>query len=241
MQKIRDEIAICIISGGLDSLCVAAYLKEHKNYNIKTLAFSYGQRAIREIKMAEKFSKMLDAEEHQTINMNFMKKLYGDSNALTNEGVRLAQNFNHNIVVPVRNAIFITIAAAWAISCNAKLIAYGAHSDDMHYPDCRPEFIKSIVTSLNLAEADRIKLGLKRKISIWSPSSDGIDKSQLLKVGYGLLGDLIFRSWSCYSNGVKISGKGIVQCGKCESCINRKTAFSKAGIEDKTVYANNRK
>jgi len=196
---------------------------------------------MREITIAEKFSKMLNVEEHQTINMNFMKKLYGDSNALTNEGARLAQNFNYNIVVPIRNAIFITIAAAWAISCNARLIAYGAHSEDMRYPDCRPEFIESIAKSLNLAEADRIKLGLKGKISIWSPSLDGIGKSQLLKVGYEILGDLVFKSWSCYSNGLKIPGKGIVHCGKCESCINRKTAFSKAGIEDKTVYANNRK
>jgi 7-cyano-7-deazaguanine synthase len=229
------------MSGGPDSLCVAAYLKNCKNYEIKTLAFSYGQRAMREIKIAEKFSKMLNAEEHQTINMNFMKKLYGDSNALTNENTRLTENFNYNIVVPIRNAIFITIAAAWAISCNARLIAYGAHSEDMHYPDCRPEFIKSIAKSLNLAEEDRIKLGLKEKISIWSPSLVGMSKSQLLKTGYEILGDLVFKSWSCYSNGLKIHGKGIVHCGKCESCINRKTAFSNAGIKDKTVYANNRK
>jgi 7-cyano-7-deazaguanine synthase len=229
------------MSGGPDSLCVAAYLKNCKNYEIKTLAFSYGQRAMREIKIAEKFSKLLSAEEHQTINMNFMKKLYGDSNALTNENTRLTENFNYNIVVPIRNAIFITIAAAWAISCNARLIAYGAHSEDMHYPDCRPEFIKSIAKSLNLAEEDRIKLGLKEKISIWSPSLVGMSKSQLLKTGYEILGDLVFKSWSCYSNGLKIHGKGIVHCGKCESCINRKTAFSNAGIKDKTVYANNRK
>ena len=241
MQKTKNEIAICIVSGGPDSLCVAAYLKYRKNYEIKTLAFSYGQRAMREIRIAEKFSKMLNAEEHQTINMNFMKKLYGDSNALTNENTRLTENFNYNIVVPIRNAIFITIAAAWAISCNARLIAYGAHSEDMHYPDCRPEFIKSIAKSLNLAEEDRIKLGLKEKISIWSPSLVGMSKSQLLKTGYEILGDLVFKSWSCYSNGLKIRGKGIVHCGKCESCINRKTAFSNAGIKDKTFYANNRK
>lgn len=228
------------MSGGPDSLCVAAYLKYRKNYEIKTLAFSYGQRAMREIKVAEKFSKMLNAEEHQTINMNFMKKLYGDSNVLTNENTRLTENFNHNIVVPIRNAIFITIAAAWAISCNARLIAYGAHSEDKHYPDCRPEFINSIAKSLNLAEEDRIKLGLKEKISIWSPSLVGMSKSQLLKNGYEILGDLVFDSWSCYSNGLNIRGKGIVHCGKCESCINRKTAFNNASIEDKTVYANSR-
>jgi 7-cyano-7-deazaguanine synthase len=170
---------------------------------------------MREIRIAEKFSKMLNAEEHQTINMNFMKKLYGDSNALTNENTRLTENFNYNIVVPMRNAIFITIAAAWAISSNARLIAYGAHSEDMHYPDCKPEFIKSIAKSLNLAEEDRIKLGLKEKISIWSPSLVGMSKSQLLKTGYEILGDLVFKSgllfqWLKIAEGISIVVNAIV-------------------------------
>ena len=54
---------------------------------------------------------------------------------------------------------------------------------DMHYPDCRPEFIKSIAKSLNLAEEDRIKLGLKEKISIWSPSLVGMSKIPAAKNG----------------------------------------------------------
>ena len=33
---------------------------------------------------------------------------------------------------------------------------------------------------------------------------------------------------------VILSGK--MQCGKCESCNNRKIAFTKAKIEDKTKY-----
>ena len=51
----------------------------------------------------------------------------------------------------------------------------------------------------------------------------------LLKKGYNVLGDNIFNTWSCYSNEK-------VQCGKCESCNNRKAAFLEANIEDKTVY-----
>jgi 7-cyano-7-deazaguanine synthase len=77
---------------------------------------------------------------------------------------------------------------------------------------------------------------LKIKISIWSPSLEGISKSELLKLGHEILGDTIFESWSCYSNGKK-THRGILQCGECESCINRKMAFTKAGIEDKTIYA----
>lgn len=237
----RDNTAICIISGGLDSLCVCAYLSEFKKFQIKALTFSYGQRAKREINTARKATKMLGIDDHRIIDINFMKELYGNSNVLTSKNMRISQKFNYNLVVPLRNAIFITIASAWAFSCNAVMIAYGAHANDSRYPDCRPEFAKSIAKSLNLAEIDRINSGLKKRISIWSPSLDGITKSQLVKIGYKLLGDKIFQTWSCYSDGVRIPGNGLVHCGRCESCINRKRAFSKAGIEDKTAYASIRK
>ena len=60
-------------------------------------------------------------------------------------------------------------------------------------------------------------------------NSENISKSDLIKKGYKVLGNEIFKTWSCY-----LSGK--MQCGKCESCNNRKIAFAKAKIEDKTKY-----
>ena len=132
------------MSGGLDSLCTAAYLTK-KNYKLKVLTFSYGQRARHEIVQAKKFSKVLKVSEHKIININFMKKLYGNSNVITNENIDIPSGFRHDIVVPIRNGIFITIAMAWAVSLKAKMIAFGAHSDDKFYPDCRPEFIRSMI------------------------------------------------------------------------------------------------
>jgi len=225
------------MSGGLDSLCTAAFLTK-RNYKLKVLTFSYGQRAKQEILQAKKFSKVLKVSEHKIININFMKKLYGNSNVLTSEKIDIPSAFRHDIIVPIRNAIFITIAMAWAVSLKSNMIALGAHSDDKFYPDCRPEFIRSIANSLNLANIDEIKNDKKAKISIWSPSLDGIGKSKLLKMGYEILGDVIFESWSCYSNGLNDPVKGVIHCGGCESCINRKIAFNKAAIKDKTIYAN---
>lgn len=233
-----EKIAIGIMSGGLDSLCAAAYVKNYKKYTIKIISFSYGQRARREIIQSKKLAKILNSDEYRTVDISFMKELYGNSNVLTNSKFSIPSTFDHSIVVPIRNAVFITIATAWAFSVNADLIVLGAHADDFHYPDCRPKFIQSITNALNAGEEDKIKNGSKRKISIWSPSLEGITKYELLKLGHKLLGDIIFESWSCYTNGKRIH-KDIVQCGECESCINRKMAFSKAGIEDKTIYAKN--
>jgi 7-cyano-7-deazaguanine synthase len=229
--------AVCIISGGLDSVCTAAYLSKEKGYDLYMLTYIYGQRAKKEVQQARKFSKVLKAKDYRIIDISFMKNLYGRTNALTDSKQRLSENFDYSMVVPVRNAIFITIATAWAMSIKANLVAYGAHSGDIHYPDCRPEFIKSITRTLNIAEIDGITSGMRKKITVWSPAMDGMDKSKLLSIGYKIIGDKIFETWSCYSNGVKSSRTNILHCGKCESCINRKIAIRKAGIEDKTHYA----
>jgi 7-cyano-7-deazaguanine synthase len=227
--------AVCIVSGGLDSVCYAASLAG--DYDIYMITFAYGQRASREIERAQHFAKVLKAKDHKVIDISFMKSLYGASNALTDGRQKLSGGFEQNLVVPVRNAIFITIATAWAMSINAKVVAYGAHTGDIpHYPDCRPAFVRAINEALNIAESDGIAAGQRQEVTIMSPAVMGIDKPSLLKIGFKILGDRIFQTWSCYSDGVR-EGKGYIHCGRCESCISRKKAFTTAQIEDKTRYA----
>jgi 7-cyano-7-deazaguanine synthase len=228
---------VCIVSGGLDSVCYAASLAANDGYDLYLLTFAYGQRAEREIKSARYFAKVLKAKDHKVVDMSFMRSLYDRSNALTDSRQELSQEFSHNLVVPVRNAVFLTIAAAWAMSVNAKVVAYGAHTGDTaHYPDCRPAFVSAISKALNTAESDSIISGLRQEIMILSPAIIGLDKSALLRTGFKILGEKIFQTWSCYSDGSKV-GKYYLHCGLCESCINRKDAFTIAQIEDKTRYA----
>jgi 7-cyano-7-deazaguanine synthase len=228
--------AVCIVSGGLDSVCTTASLVK-EGYTIHMITFVYGQRARLEIQAAKRFARILEIEDHRIIDISFMREIYGRTNVITDPNQNIPEDFDYSIVVPLRNAVFVTIATAWAMSIGAELVAYGAHIDDKRYPDCRPTFIKSIAKALNLAEAEGIRSGLRRKITIWSPAIDGIGKSSLLSKGYRILGDKIFDTWSCYSDGVKNKGKNPIHCGKCESCINRKNAITKAGIVDKTCYA----
>ena len=172
---------------------------------------------------------ILGLKEHKIVDISFMKKLYGDTNALTSQKKKVPGKFNYSIVVPIRNGIFLSIATAWAFSINASLVAYGAHTGDKNYPDCRPVFSKQIESSFNQGEIDGIRSGIRKRIQIWSPYKAKLSKKQLLKKGYDVLGDKIFNTWSCYKNGK-------VQCGQCESCNNRKAAFAEADIEDKTIY-----
>jgi 7-cyano-7-deazaguanine synthase len=201
------------------------------------ITFAYGQRAKREIDAARYFAKVLKAEEHRIIDIGFMKELYGRSNALTDGRQKLSKDFAQNLVVPIRNAIFIAIAGAWAMSTDARVVAYGAHSGDVpHYADCRPGFAKAMAEALNIADIDSLKSGQRQKIEVMSPAVQGLGKSDLLKAGHAMLGDRLFKTWSCYSNGVRRAG-AYVHCGACESCISRKKAFTDAQIHDRTRYA----
>ena len=220
--------AICIFSGGLDSISTASYLK-NKGYQLYLLTFNYGQRASNELKVAEEFAKQL-GEEQKIIDISFMKELYDKSNILT-YNASIPSNFDYSIVVPIRNAVFLTIAGAWAFSIHADMITFGAHIDDKNYPDCRNSFVKALEEALNLGEIDGINRGIRKRISIWSPAIEGLSKKDLVKIGYDLLGKDIFKTWSCYANKSK-------HCGICESCINRKKAFREADINDETDYLN---
>lgn len=250
------ESVVCIASGGLDSACYAAMLAQE--HDIYMMTFAYGQRATREIDAARRFAKILGAKEHKLVDISFMKLVYGSTNALTDSRKKLSAEFEQSLVVPARNAIFISIAGAWALSIGASKVAYGAHLGDvMHYADCRPEFARAIEESLNLADEDNIREGARHRVEVMSPAVEGMDKQTLLKTGYKILGSKIFSTWSCYSNGVrkknsrqrkmqgKVQGHGhghghwqqYVHCGRCESCINRKAAFMGAQINDRTRYA----
>ena len=219
--------AIIVFSGGLDSVCTAIHLQSR--FDLYAITFSYGQKANQEITLAKYFAKILKLKEHKIVNIEFMKGLYEKSNVLTNSTMKIPSKFDYSVVVPIRNAVFLSIASAWAFSKNAQLVAYGAHKGDQRYPDCRPFFTRLIEQAFNEGEIDGIKEGLRKKIRVWTPFIAGLSKSDLLKIGYRRLGDEIFKTWSCYAD-TKI------HCGRCESCNNRKAAFLNAGIKDKTKY-----
>ncbi len=159
--------AVVVFSGGIDSISACVYLKP--KYDLYGISF---------LKI---FAKTLGLKDHKIVNIDFMKELYGNTNVLTSEKKKIPGKFNYSIVVPIRNGIFLSIATAWAFSLNASLVAYGAHTGDKNYPDCRPIFSKKIETAFNQGELDGIRSGIRKRIEIWSPYKAGLSKSQLLK------------------------------------------------------------
>jgi 7-cyano-7-deazaguanine synthase len=140
--------------------------------------------------------------------------------SLCNTNIPLTSEFSQPIIVPFRNAIFLSVAVSYAVSVGADKVFYGAHcSDEPFYPDCRREFYEAFERAAQLGTGERI--------SIQAPFS-GKRKFEVLKKG-AEIGVPFELSWSCYRDAEN-------HCGKCESCLNRKKAFQEAGVANPTNY-----
>jgi len=219
---------ISICSGGLDSCAYTSrYVEE--GHDVHILVFDYGQKAKKEISAVQEIFEG-KVKEIKKVNITFMKDLWPNTQ-LTDDTREVEKEYTDSIVVPNRNTIFTTIAIAYAQSIDADRVILGSHAgdttiidNDFAYPDCDSRFFELLETTLRAGHFKKAK-----KVEIWSPSREGIGKVELVKLGYKHLGNDIFKSWSCYLSGEK-------QCGKCESCRNRKKAFKEANIEDKSEY-----
>ena len=212
--------AICLISGGVDSATSASIAKS-EGYELYCLSFDYGQIAKRELESAKKIAKVLGVKEHRIVDISFLKELYGPGvTALLDKSMSMPGKFERSVIVPFRNGIMLAIAAGYADSVKADAIFYGPQGDDApFFPDCRKEFVSAM--------SKAISIGTDSKLKVKNPLAKK-SKAEVIKmaVKFGVPVEL---TWSCYLN-------GRVQCGRCDSCINRKNAFKAAGIKDLTKY-----
>ena len=209
---------VVVLSGGPDSAAVAYWAKQ-QGYQIYPITFNYGQIAVKETEAAQKIAQSLGVAT-KIIDFSALKDIFSGATALVNRDIPLTSEFSSPIIVPFRNAIFLSAAVAYAVTVGATHIFYGAHgSDEPFYPDCRREFYEAFEKAA--------RLGTAQQITIKAPFS-GHKKSDLIREG-AKLGVPFELTWSCYLDGER-------HCGKCESCVNRKKAFQEAGIADPTEY-----
>ena len=227
----KKNKVVAVVSGGPDSIGYAAYWK-HKGYEIHPLIFHYEHKGSKEVQVAQDLCKKLGFQDPIIIDFSDLKQLWKGTQ-LTDDQIKVEKDYAPTVVVPIRNAVFLTIAAAYAFTIQAKYVIYGAHLDDNTpipktlepiYPDCSPEFQAALEAALNIGH-----FRAARGLQIWSPAREGLRKSENLKRTYKIIGDLIYETWSCYLSGQH-------HCGQCESCINRHKAFTEAGIPDGTIY-----
>lgn len=216
MQK-----AVVILSGGLDSTTLLYWA--NKQYEVSALTFDYGSKHNeRERVAAKKIAQRLNVP-HTIIDLPFVDELF-KSDLLRSGGAIPEGHYEdasmRKTVVPFRNGIMLSIAIGYAESIEASTVLYGAHGGDHAiYPDCRPEFLKSI------SEAGRV--GTYLGVEIKDPFMN-LKKKDIVALGKDL--HVPFEiTYSCYNGGEK-------HCGKCGTCVERKEAFQLSGVVDPTVY-----
>lgn len=221
-----NKKAVVLLSGGIDSTtCLAQAAEEYEARDILALTLYYGQKHDREIAAANSIAQYYKVD-------HVVKEVLGVfdfSDCTLLQGRRgighssyaeqLAQKDGPvETYVPFRNGLFLSYAAAIAISINAEVIYYGAHADDAAgcaYPDCTPEFEQAM--------CEAIFEGSGRRLAMYAPLIY-LNKQQVVAEGLRLKAPYHL-TWSCYEGSDK-------PCGTCATCIDRRNAFKYNGMED---------
>lgn len=221
MTKRENEIALVILSGGMDSTTLL-YDTISKGYKTFAISFDYGQKHKVELQLAKKTCAKLGVS-HKVVNLDVLNELA--PSALTRKKWKIPEGkyddaVMKQTVVPNRNMVLISLAISYAISIGAKKLFYGAHAGDHTiYPDCRKEFVKQLSKAVALCDWS--------KVDLYAPylnmdKGDIALRGKILNVDYSL-------TRTCYTSGRKA-------CGKCGACVERLEAFGKAKMEDPIEY-----
>lgn len=225
MSKSKD-LAIVLVSGGMDSLTVAAMAHEQFE-NLAFLHLNYGQKTSQKEK--ECFDKIADFykiphENRKVIDMTFLSQIGGSS--LTDSRINVSDYDGDSdeipsSYVPFRNTHIIAMAVSLSEVIGAHKIFIGANYEDSPgYPDCRPSYYE--------AYNKLIKEGTKEgNIQIETPIIM-MKKSEIVNEALKRNAPLEL-TWSCYARADKA-------CGICDSCALRLRGFKELGMEDPITY-----
>jgi 7-cyano-7-deazaguanine synthase len=156
----HNEECLVILSGGQDST-TCLFMAKQMFEKVHAVTFDYGQKHRLEIESAIKVAEMAQIESHEVIRVPGI--LQGRS-PLVDPSVELEryQNFNQMdttigdrvelTFVPMRNALFMVLAANRAICKDIRNLVTGVcQADNANYPDCRRSFVDVQETTISLA------------------------------------------------------------------------------------------
>lgn len=221
----RSDLAICLVSGGMDS-CVTAAIARAENDELAFLHVSYGQRTEqRERQSFEAIADHYNVTSRLVVSFDHLARIGGSSltdNQIPVSTPDLASRAVPSSYVPFRNAHLLATAASWGEVIKARAIYIGAVAEDSSgYPDCRPEFYAAFQQAIDVGTKPETRITIETPVI-------AMRKSEIVRQGLDLAAPLHL-TWSCYQASDRA-------CGNCDSCALRLRAFREAGATDPIAY-----
>lgn len=158
--------AVVVLSGGQDSTTCLFHAKSLFD-EVHAVTFDYGQKHVIELWAARNVAKLAGVLSHEVITLpaGILKstsplvdkqeqlEVYADHASMEAIiGDRVEKTF-----VPMRNALFLTIAANRAVDLGASTVVTGVcEEDNANYPDCRLDFLTAQQDAINEALGARV-------------------------------------------------------------------------------------
>ncbi len=205
----KDDSAIILLSGGLDSLVALDIIsKKIDNKNILALFFNYGQKAyFDEFDAVKKISEKYDIK-YEKIDLPYLKNI--TNNALTNPDNNDFDNLE-SIWVPNRNGLFLNIAASYCDSKKIDYIIIGINEEEgREFSDNTKEYIKSA--------NEFLKYCVSYPTKVIAPCQN-MDKLEM--VNYMIENEIPFNLIkSCYESKENTGKKHCMNCKSCKLLYN---------------------
>jgi 7-cyano-7-deazaguanine synthase len=151
---------LIVLSGGQDSTTCAFWAKqEFPGAELHAVTFDYGQRHQRELDAAIKVAGLAGIRTHEIVSLGPVLK--GTSPLVSGEKLEQYKDFHslpgglEKTFVPMRNTLFLTLAANRAVVLGSNDIVTGVCQEDFGgYPDCRQVFIDALEHAFNMSLED---------------------------------------------------------------------------------------
>lgn len=241
-QGIEAPAAVVVFSGGQDSTtCLYQAAASGQYRRIHALTIDYGQRHRVEVQAALDVLAAFRASEpvkqnrveitHEVVSLP--AGILESTSPLVNKAEEVetyadAESLPGGIektFVPMRNLLFLTIAANRAVAIGAHHVITGVSQADYGgYPDCRSSFISQATQAMRAA----CDLPFSR-LTIITPLMQ-LSKAATVKLAAKIpdcFEGLAF-SHTCYQGQVP-------PCGSCHACLLRAKGFEEAGLPDPLV------
>jgi 7-cyano-7-deazaguanine synthase len=199
-----------LLSGGIDSATALQLMSE--DYLVRAITFEYHGVARSELRAARAISSQAGVKEHRFVRVPDLREAADIPGAVF---TGLPPTY-----IPLRNAVFYSLAASYAEEVGACAIVGGHNKDDsMVFQDVRPGFFrpleKAILAGSSILRARRLRivrpLRLKTKAEVIHLADE--------------IGVPLELTWSCHRDGKK-------HCWNCPGCLSRLRSFAEAGVKD---------